>query len=386
MNGIQYLLEALRMVPNDKKSRPEQDRTDQSLRQEREKTDDELNKKGDAIEDDADAVLHRARAHADTSLKVTRAQTDERLARSDAPQQELLSEADERAQEDATLRKERATSDEKLRDEREARKRALASLLRMERETTDQQLLTERARSDEALAARDDFLGMVSHDLRTLLGGIAMRAAMLIRNASEDEAGKRTRRDAESIQHFTSRMNRLIGDLLDVASIEAGKLKVEPRSEDAIRLVRETVEVFHPAALAKGISIDTDVARDSLLARFDHERILQVLANLLSNAIKFTPEGGRISIRVEPVEEEVRFSVTDTGPGLTGEDLGRIFERFWQVVTGDKRGLGLGLYISKCIVEAHGGRIWAESTPGAGSAFFFTLRGARPPSNGGLGN
>jgi signal transduction histidine kinase len=367
------------MKSNDKKPRPEQERTDQSLRQEREKTDDEFSKKGDAIEEDADAILRQARADADTSLKVTRTQTDERLSRSEAPQEELLSVAVERVQEDAALRQERATSDEKLRDEREARKHALTSLLRMERETTDQHLLIERARSDESLAARDDFLGMVSHDLRTLLGGIAMRAAMLTRNASEDEAGQRTRKHAESIQHFTARMNRLIGDLLDVASIEAGKLTVEPRPEDAIRLVRETVEVFQPAASAKGIALDTEVARDSMLARFDHERILQVLANLLSNAIKFTPEEGRISIRVEPVEEEVRFSVTDTGPGLTGEDLGRIFERFWQVVTGDKRGLGLGLYISKCIVEAHGGRIWAESKPGAGSTFFFTLRGARTP-------
>jgi signal transduction histidine kinase len=137
------------------------------------------------------------------------------------------------------------------------------------------------------------------------------------------------------------------------------------------------VEAFQPTASAKGLSLDSDVASDSLLARFDHERIHQVLANLLSNAIKFTPEGGRVSIRVEPAEGEIRFSVTDTGPGIAEDELGRIFERFWQVVGGDKRGLGLGLYISKCIIEAHGGRIWAESQPEAGSTFFFTLPGAR---------
>ena len=365
------------MEPNDKKPRPEQDRTDQSLREEREKTDDTFRKKQDSIEENADAVIQSARATADTSLKETRAKTDEKLAQNKAPQQERQSVASERVHEDATLRQERSTSDEKLRDEREASKRALASLLRLEREKTDQHLLIERARSEEVLAARDDFMGMVSHDLRTLLGGIAMRAAMLIRNASEDEAGQRTRRDAGSIQHFTARMNRLIGDLLDVASIEAGRLTVEPRPEDAIRLVRETVEVFQFTASAKGISLDSEVARDSLLARFDHERILQVLANLLSNAIKFTPEGGRISIRVEPAEEEVRFSVMNTGPGIAEENLGRIFERFWQVLASDRRGMGLGLYISKCIVEAHGGRIWAESKKDAGSTFFFTLPGAR---------
>ncbi len=366
------------MGPKDKKPRPEQDRTDQSLREERLKTDDEFNKRRDAIEEGADAVVQRTRAEADTSLRATRAKTDEKRALSEAPRQERQSVAHERASEDAALRLERATSDEKLQEEREARKRALASLLRQEREQTDQHLLSERERSDEALAARDDFLGMVSHDLRTLLGGIAMRAAMLVKNASDDAAGQRVRRDAESIQHFTARMNRLIGDLLDVASIEAGKLTVEPRPEDAIRLVRETVEAFQPSASAKGISLDSEVVRDSLLARFDHERILQVLPNLISNAIKFTPEGGRISIRVEPTEEDVRFSVTDTGQGMSAERMGRVFERFWQALSNDKRGLGLGLYISRCIVEAHGGRIWAESKPDAGSTFFFTLPKARP--------
>jgi signal transduction histidine kinase len=365
------------MGPRDKKPRPEQDRTDESLRDERLKTDDAFSKRRDSIEEDADAVVQRTRANADVSLKATRAATDETLARSEAPHQERQSVARERAHEDAALRQERTTSDEKLHEEREASKRALANLLRLERETTDQQLLLERERSDEVLAARDDFMGMVSHDLRTLLGGIAMRAAMLVRNASEDEAGKRTRRDAESIQHFTARMNRLIGDLLDVASIEAGRLTVEPRPEDAIRLVRETVEAFQPSASAKGISLNSEVSRDSLLARFDHDRVLQVLANLTSNAIKFTPEGGRILIRVEPSKAEVRFSVTDTGPGISEEDQGRIFERFWQALASDKRGLGLGLYISRCIVEAHGGRIWVESRPEAGSTFFFTLPGAR---------
>jgi signal transduction histidine kinase len=372
-----FLLELSRMSPKDKTPRPEQTRTDQSLREERDKTDDAFRKKQDAIEEDADAVVQRARASADTSLDVARATTDERLTQSEAPQQERQSIANERLQEDAALRQERTSSDEKLREEREARNRALSSLLRLEREKTDQHLLIERARSEEVLAARDDFLGMVSHDLRTLLGGIAMRAAMLLRNVSEDEAGQRIRRDAESIQRFTARMNRLIGDLLDVASIEAGRLTVEPRPEDAIRLVRETVEAFQPAASAKGISLDSEVARDSLLARFDHERILQVLANLLSNAIKFTPEGGRISIRVEPAGEDVRFAITDTGLGIIDDKLDRIFERFWQVRESDKRGLGLGLYISKCIVEAHGGRIWAESKADAGSTFFFTLPGAR---------
>jgi signal transduction histidine kinase len=101
-----------------------------------------------------------------------------------------------------------------------------------------------------------------------------------------------------------------------------------------------------------------------------------VLANLLANAIKFTPAGGTVLLRVEPVGQDVRFSVVDTGSGIPGHQLEAVFERFWQARSEDRRGLGLGLYISRGIVEAHGGRIWAESQPGEGSTFSFTLPGA----------
>ncbi len=365
------------MSPKTKKPRPEHARTDQSLLEERLKSEDELSKRRDSIEEEANAAVHRTRADVDTSLKSTRAVTDEKLTLSEAPKQERQSVARERASEDATLRRERATLDERLQEEREARKQALADLLRLEREKTDEHLFLERERSEEVLAARDDFLGMVSHDLRTLLSGVAMRAAVLVKHASKDEAGQRIRRDAESIQHFTARMNRLIGDLLDVASIEAGRLTVDPRPEDAIPLVRDTLEAFQLSAVAKGISLESELAKDSLVARFDPERVLQVLANLLSNAIKFTPKGGKILLRIEPAGEQVQFSVTDSGPGISEADQGRIFERFWQVDSSDKRGLGLGLYISRCIVAAHGGRLWVESKKGAGSTFFFTLPGVR---------
>jgi signal transduction histidine kinase len=112
------------------------------------------------------------------------------------------------------------------------------------------------------------------------------------------------------------------------------------------------------------------------MATFDHERVLQVLANLLSNAIKFTPAGGRISFRVEPVGPDVRFSVADTGSGIPSHQLEAVFKRFWQARSEDWRGLGLGLYISKGIIETHGGRIWAESQLGKGSTFSITLPGA----------
>ncbi|HYH99818.1 HAMP domain-containing sensor histidine kinase [Hyalangium sp.] len=298
---------------------------------------------------------------------------DVELARSEASAQAIERIDRERAHEDVVLQGERATSDAELRAEREEGKRALAALLHLERVETDTRLLLERERSDAGLATRDEFMGVVSHDLRTFLSGIALQAALLKRNASEDAAGKRTVQGLEKIERFTARMNRLIGDLVDVASIEAGKLLVAPSLQDARELVRESVEAFQPLASAQGLSLDAEIRGKPLMAEFDHERVLQVLANLLSNAIKFTKAGGRVSIRVELVGQEVHCSVTDTGAGIPSQQLTAVFERFWQARSGDRRGLGLGLYISKCIVEAHGGRIWAESQPGAGSTFTFTL-------------
>ncbi len=363
------------MATKDRKPQPERANTDEGLRVEREKSDREFSKVQATIEEEADVAIDEARERADEALQAARDSADARLERDEAPStRETVSQ--ERAHEDAALQGERAAADAGLQDERTERKRALAALLHMERVETDLRLRMERTRADEGLATRDEFMGMVSHDLRTLLGGIALQAAMLKRDAAEDAAGRRTAQAAEKIQRFTARMNRLIGDLVDVASIEEGRIRVAPELHDATELVRESVEAFLPLASSQGITLDAEIRGNTLMAKFDHERIFQVLANLLSNAIKFTPSGGTISLRVEPVGQEVRFSVMDTGSGIPGHQLETVFERFWQARSEDRRGLGLGLFISKGIVEAHGGRIWAESQPGKGSTFSFTLPGA----------
>lgn len=361
------------MPPN--QQRPERELTDESLAGERGKTDDELAKRTGKLEENADEVVLGARRRADDVLARARARADEKLTTEGVKADASATVEAERRREDVALGHERTAADEELASERDERRRAMAALLALERAQTDSHLLGERDRADEEVGSRDDFLAIVSHDIRNILGGLAMSAASLLSN--KEEGAPSITREAERIQRYTARMNRLVGDLLDLASIEAGRLAVVPSRNDATELLRETQDVFDPIAGTKGISIRTEVKAGTLLARYDHERILQVLANLVGNAIKFTPRGGRVDLLVEPVATEIRFAVSDTGCGIAADQLGVIFERFWQT-TRQGSGLGLGLYISRCIVEAHGGRIWAESQPGKGSTFSFTLPAASP--------
>ncbi len=181
----------------------------------------------------------------------------------------------------------------------------------------------------------------------------------------------------ERIHRLAARMNRLLGDLLDIASIDAGMLSITMTPVDASSFIAEAADAFEKAASARSIALELEVEKP-LMLRCDHDRLFQVLANLITNAIKFTPEGGHIEVRGERSGDDVLVSVSDTGPGIPGDMLEAIFERFRQVGKSGSGGLGLGLYISKVIVEAHGGKIWAESQPGEGSKLSFTIPGARP--------
>lgn len=358
--------------------KPQQERvdTDESLHHERTKTDDELRQRRADIEEDADAVVAEARQRATEVLRTARERTDRDLAALGTDGGTRREIRTERADDDRALADERAAADERLRVEREERQRALESLLSLEREATDERLQLERIQADRTVATRDDFLGMVSHDLRTLLGGIALSAAILAQEQhAKGEAAETTLGHVQRIQRFAARMNRLVGDLLDVVSLEAGSLAISTRPHDAVQLVRELVETFQPSFAAKRLHLSAEIAAGSLLAEFDQERIMQVLANLLSNALKFT-EQGNVALSVAPRGQEVCFSVTDSGIGIPHEQLEVVFDRFRQVKANDHRGLGLGLYIAKCIVEAHRGRIWAEANEGGGTAVHFTLPAA----------
>jgi signal transduction histidine kinase len=356
---------------------PQRDReqTDESLRIERTSTDQAIAERRSVIEDDADELIQRTRQEADADLDSARDRADWGVHK---PSSAIVSE---RAREDRTIENERAAADEHLYREREEQARTLDALLPLEREKTDRDLLVERVRSDNQLAIRDDFLGMVTHDLRNLLCGVVLEATALSGAASDSTEGRRTVAAVKRLQQYVARMNRLIGDLVDVVSIDAGKLAVHRLRGDAAALLAEAVGAFAPTAAERGIRLECEIRSHlPLLAAFDHGRMLQVLANLVTNALKFTPRGGSVVIRGETTDDELHISVSDTGTGIPASMLEVVFQRFWQLDKHDQRGLGLGLHISKCIVDAHGGRIWVESKPGEGSSFHLTIPCSLPSS------
>ena len=357
--------ESDRPIPDDK-TQPQRDETDVSLRRERDTTDAHGSVR--ALQD-ADRIVGLARARADAVLSEARDRADQDESLS-PPAESVVRDRDEA---DELLEDERAAADESLRRERQDTARLLSALLPIARNITDRRLLTERTASDAALGYRDDFLAMVSHDLNNLLGGISLSASMLAKLGSATPEGRKIATGSNRIQLYAARMRRLIGDLTDVTSLAAGKLAITNAPNDQGALISEAVESFQVLATEKQIQLDREVADAPLPVLCDHGRIVQVLVNLVGNAVKFTPEGGRVSVSAARVGDEALFSVTDTGPGIPESFLEAIFQRFWQAGENDQRGLGLGLYIAKGIVESHGGRIWAESRVGQGSSFHFTL-------------
>lgn len=222
---------------------------------------------------------------------------------------------------------------------------------------------------------RDRVLSIVAHDLRNPLASIAMNAEML-RELLPPRAGAHRRAALESIEKAASRMHRLVEDLLEVSRFEQGApaLCAEPVAPATI--FDEAGRLLQPLATARRIQLTFHAAASAPAVRADCARIVQVLSNLVGNALKFTPEGGCVAVRARAVGAEVVVSVADTGPGIPPDELPHLFKAFWQGVPGDGRGVGLGLVIARTLVQAHGGRIWVESTAGEGSEFAFTLPAA----------
>lgn len=220
-----------------------------------------------------------------------------------------------------------------------------------------------------AVRVREEILGAVSHDLRGSLHTLLAGARLVGAEVGEPHA----RRHADLVVRIGESMQRIIADLLDVAALESGRLSLELREHQVGALLQEALDRVAAPAAERGQRLALELPGGDLTVRCDRERTLQVMANLLNNALKFTPSGGSITLRAEPHEAEACISVRDTGPGIAPEDLGRVFARFWQARPTAHLGKGLGLSIVRGIVESQGGHAWAESTPGAGSTFSFTV-------------
>ncbi len=220
--------------------------------------------------------------------------------------------------------------------------------------------------AQRAIAARDDVLGMVAHDLRSPLSAVLMQADFMIRVGADCGDA------AEIIRRSAQRMNRLVEDMLDVARLEAGKLSVNPATVASRVLLDDVVRAHEPAASAAGLALRLEVPEHLPDLRVDRDRLLQVFDNVVGNAIKFTPAGGEVVLSAEPRDGQVLFRVRDTGAGIAPDHLEHLFDRFWQARS-DRRGAGLGLAIAKGLVEAHGGQIWADSEPGRGTTVCFAL-------------
>ena len=226
--------------------------------------------------------------------------------------------------------------------------------------------------AQRAIAARQDVLSFVSHDLRNPLMGILLTTETLLRAPRGKERRKgwsqieRVRRAAEQMRH-------MINDLLDVASIDAGRLTIGAADHEIDCLFDDSLSILGPLAAAKGVALGYERPTSVLAARCDRDRVLQVLSNVIGNAIKFTPQGGSVTVSARPSDGKVLLAVRDTGPGISPSVRPHIFERFWQADETAHHGRGLGLFIAKGLVEAQGGAIWVDSPATGGATFSFTL-------------
>ena len=348
--------------------------TDKSLRVERDRADAAVDSRLEHVEAKTDQAVLDSRVVTDIATQSARTEVDRRTSPTTRERGDLTAS---RAREDVEVDRKREEADTATRIERGERKRYLEAFLAAERGRTDEDLVEERGLADTLVVSRDEFLANVSHDLRTLLGGLSLTAGLIDKVAPQGEAGAQIRKLAGATGRYVARMDRLLNDLLDVGSIEAGRLLLVRERVAVAGLVEETVAAFGPVAEAKRITLQAEVPGDLGDASLDGDRLLQVLANLVSNAIKFTPEGGQVRVAASGSPQEVHFTVQDSGIGIPADQLGRIFERFRQL-SGTRRGLGLGLHISKCLVEAHGGGLWAESVDGAGSTLHAVVPRAAP--------
>jgi len=220
----------------------------------------------------------------------------------------------------------------------------------------------------EAVRERDELLAIFSHDVRNLINTVMHNVDTL----REHGDGKVDAECLTRISRAANRMKQLVDDTLDVSRVEATGLQVDLHPQEVEALVSDAVDAIWSTARAKNVHVDSRVA-SGLRLLCDPTRIFQALVNLLDNAIRYSPSGGRVVVEAQPEQHNVRFSVSDAGPGIPEEDLPHIFDRFWQGRSQRRAGAGLGLTIVKGVVDAHGGRIWVDTEQGKGTTFRFII-------------
>ncbi len=228
-----------------------------------------------------------------------------------------------------------------------------------------------------AARLKDEFLASMSHELRTPLSGV-LGMAEVLRSGRSGPLNERQQRSVRVIEEGGRHLLSLINDILDVAKLDTGNVVLQPEPCSVTGVCRASVSMIEAAAERKQINLSVDVDRNASPVMADARRLHQVLFNLVSNAVKFTPDGGRVSLaaRVDPERGEIRFVVSDTGPGIAREDLDKLFKPFTQLDTRLARehtGTGLGLVLVRQLTELHGGRVEVESEPGQGSRFSVVL-------------
>jgi PAS domain S-box-containing protein len=228
--------------------------------------------------------------------------------------------------------------------------------------------------AQRAVQAREDMIAVVSHDLGNPLSAIRIGTSLLMRALppvhGDDDGG---RQHLEFIRKSAQQMENLVNDLLDMKRLESGSLSLQLDDLEPAEVVSDVLQVLRPIAENRGITVESACDRSLPVVAGDYRRVVQVLSNLVGNAIKFTSGGGSVRISASEHGNMLIFTVADTGCGIPPDHLSHVFDRFWQGRRDGKVGLGLGLAIARGVVEAHGGRIWVESTVGSGSTFIFTL-------------
>jgi signal transduction histidine kinase len=344
----------------------------------------------------ADDLVERERIILDERLRRFRDSADFALAReriaSTAPSDSVAPErirADEatvgeREVHDSVRQSERQRADDAIQVQRRQQDAGRDELAR--RADTDEKLGAERLRVDRAVTflgkteqalslaeaeveRRSHVLAMVAHELRNPLAIISMNADFIADRVVDEEV----REPAVEVQHSVARMSRLLQDLIDLARIEGGSLRIVKRPVDVGTLLSELLAAYEPLFSKRGLKLVCEAREPGIVATFDHDRIVQVLSNLLCNAMKFTAPGGTVSLLMERGPDHIELAVQDTGSGIAAQALPHVFSRFWQGTSEPSTGLGLGLYICEKIISAHAGRIWVESELGVGTTFRFTL-------------